>query len=355
MNIKIHSAEINRMMKTVSQCTDERFPQFSNIEITHADNLLTIRGTNGTFHASMSAPLLGGDGESFCVDGSMFAKVCAMCNGEISISTDGKICTIKGAGRTRIPMIQADVPKQERVTGSSSMMEADDFIRCYGSVAYAVAADQSRVQLTGVFCEFGENEVKMVALDGFQMSVETAKCDGEAFRIIIPGNFMKMASSALTPGEQITLRAVNGRMEVSTESIVLTCGVLAGEYPDYNRILPKDFRTECLVNAEQLRNALKGCNVIASKQNLVKLEIGADCLKVTSNSEEKSADYEAEVPCQTQGDGLKIAFNQKYLMNTLNAIDAEEAVLRFNSGVTPVVVKTINGKGIRLVLPVRVQ
>ncbi len=76
---------------------------------------------------------------------------------------------------------------------------------------------------------------------------------------------------------------------------------------------------------------------------------------MTSNSEEKSADYEADVPCQTQGDGLKIAFNQKYMMNTLNAIDAEEAVLRFNSSVTPCVAHGKDEVGVRLLLPVRVQ
>lgn len=355
MNIKIHSAELNRMLKIVSQCTDERFPQFSNIEVTHADNMLTVRGTNGTFHASMSAPLMGGDGESFCVDGSMFAKVCAMCGGEISISTDGKICTIKGAGRTRIPLIPADVQKQERVSGPKSVMEAEDFIRCYGGVAYAVASDQSRIQLTGVHCEFGAYGVKMVALDGFQMSVETAVCTGEIMKTTVPGNFMKLVASALLPGEKVTFRTNKNRIEASTECMVLSCGLLAGEYPDYNRILPKEFGTECLVNTEALKNALKGGNVIASKQNLVKLEVGTDSLRVMSNSEEKSADYEADISCQTQGEGLKIAFNQKYLMNTLNAIDAEETVLQFNTSVTPCIAHGKDEVGVRLLLPVRTQ
>ena len=111
MNIKVHSSELNRMMKTISQCVDEKFDKFSNIEICHENNLLTIRGTNGQFAAVMSTPLLGGDGERFCVDGVMFARVCGMCSGEVSIITEGKVCTIKGAGRTRIPIVEVDVPE----------------------------------------------------------------------------------------------------------------------------------------------------------------------------------------------------------------------------------------------------
>ena len=57
MRVKIHSSEINRMMKTIVQCVDEKFDRFSNIEIKHENNLLTIRATDGTFYARASAPV----------------------------------------------------------------------------------------------------------------------------------------------------------------------------------------------------------------------------------------------------------------------------------------------------------
>lgn len=352
MKIKIHSSELNRMMKVVSQCIDQRYAQYSNVEIVYADNLLTIYGTNGSFHAAVSTPMLGGDGESFCVDGTMFAKVCALCNVEVEISTDSKVCTIKGAGRTRLPIINAEVQKQDRVSGNASVMAAEDFVRCYNGVAYAVSADQSRIQLTGVLCEFGEYGVKMVALDGFQMSVETAKCSGEVMKAIIPGAFMKLIVQGTVTGENITIRTDGKRIEASTDGMVISCGMLVGDFPDYNRIIPHDFKTGCLVNVEELKNALKCGSIIASKQNLVKLDIGEKSIKVMSNSEE--ADFDADVPCNTQGDGLKIAFNQKYLMNTINAIDTEEAVLQFISSVSPIIVQGKEETGLRLLLPVRV-
>lgn len=120
MKIKIHSAEINRMMKTISQCIDTRMPSFSNIEIIHDNNMLSIRGTNGQVNAVVHTPLLGSDGEVFCVDGTMFAKVCAMCSGEIEISTDTKNCIIKGAGRTRLPLMNGSVSQYKTVNGKET-------------------------------------------------------------------------------------------------------------------------------------------------------------------------------------------------------------------------------------------
>ena len=358
MNIKIHSSELNRMMKTITQCIDTKdITNRANIEIIWDNNLLSIRACNGQFAAIMSTPLLGGNGESFCVDGAMFARVCAMCNGEIQISTDEKTCTVRGAGRTRLPIIGAKIPAYEHVTGKSTVISAEQFSACYGGVAYAISADQARIQLTGVNMVTDSTLMNMIALDGFQMSVDYANCEGDAIDAIVPGAFMKLIAQSAVNGEDITLRTNGQRLEALTDSMMLNCGLISGEYPDWERILPKDFKTTCLVKAEELRNALKSGSVVNNKQNLVKLEVGESVLKVMNNSEE--ADYEAEVSCMTQGEPLKIAFNQKYLMNTINSIDTEEITLKFGTSVSPCVAQGRGESGIiygnRLVLPVRVM
>ena len=136
MKVKIHSSELNRMMKTIVQCIDTKdVSKLSNIEIIYDNNLLTIRGTDGHFAAVMSTPVLGGDGESFCVDGTMFAKVCSMCSGEIDISTDGKFCTIKGAGRTRLPIIDVKIPAYAHVSGRPTEVSAENIATCSNGVS----------------------------------------------------------------------------------------------------------------------------------------------------------------------------------------------------------------------------
>ena len=352
MKIKIHSSELNRMMKTISQCIDPRFQDRGNIEIIHDNNLLTIRSTNGQIAAVVSTPMLGSDGEVFSVDGTMFAKVCAMCNGEIEITTDTKNCVIKGAGRTRLPILNGNVPSYTHVEGNTAVISADELTRCYKGVSYAISEDQSRVQLTGVLALSDGNEMRMVALDGFQMSTEVSECEGNDMKIIIPGTFLKLIVQGTITGENVKIVTDGKRVEAITDGMMIVSGLLSGEYPDYKKIIPTNFSTECIVKVEELRNALKCGSVVNSKQNLVKLDISETCIKVMSNSED--ADYEADVQCDTHGDGLKIAFNQKYLMNTINAIDTEEAILKFNSSVSPCVIQGKDEDGIRLLLPVRV-
>lgn len=353
MNVKIHSSELNRMMKTVSQCIDPKDERRGNVCITHGDNKLTIRGTNGTIFAEMSAPVLGGDGESFCVDGTMFARVCAMCGGEVSLVTDGKTCTVKGAGRTRLVIVDAELPAAAEVKGDAVEFCAEDFSACYGAVAYAVANDISRPVLGGVLIEIGGDGTRMVALDGFQMAMESMPYSGTDRRAVVPGAMMKLIAQSISAGEKLTMTFGKGHVRAETDGMVLTGALLNGEFPDYHRILPKEFKTECLVKNETVRGVLKSSSVVNNSNHLVKLRVEESVLTVMSNSE--SAAFDAEMDCATNGDGLTIAFNEKYLMNTVGAIDAEMIVMKMNGPNSPVVVQGKDRDGLRLVLPVRVM
>ncbi len=352
MKIKIHSSELNRMMKTLTQCIDPKSAERGNVEIIYDNNLLSIRGTNGHYSAVMSTPILGGDGEIFCVDGTMFARVCAMCNGEIEISTDGKVCTVNGAGRTRLPLVDANIPAFDPVEGKECRIKSEAFSRGYSSVSYAISSDESRVVLTGVLMESSSKGMQMVTLDGFKMAMEYVPCETEEMRIIVPGAFMKLIASSTYAGETITLQTDGKRLQASTDGMMISCVLLSGDFPDYKRILPKEFKTESMVYADQLAYALKCGSVVNQSNNLVKLNVGETTMSVMSNSEQ--ADFDADVECETHGDPLKIAFNHKFLMETINSITGNSIVMQFNSPITPCVVHEKDSDGWRLILPVRV-
>ncbi len=353
MKIKVNGPELGRMMKIISQCIDSRTQSDrANIEICHEDNQLSIRGVSSQWSATMHTPVLGGDGEKFCVDGGMFAKIAAMCGKETLIDATGKTCVVKCNGKATLPVVDANIPEPGDVTGKQVRMSADAFAKGLGGVLYAVAVDQTRPVLTGILLEASGGRMKMVALDGFQLGIEEVPCEGDELRAIVPSGFLKLVSQAAC-GEEITLSTDKQRIKAQTDSMVMMCGLISGEYVDYERILPKNYSTECMVQVDALRNALRSCSVINSKQNLVKLEITDGGIVVRNNSEE--AAYEAEIPCDVRGNGLKIAFNLKYLTSAVGAVSAEKAVIKMTSPVSPCVIQGKDESGIRLLLPVRVN
>lgn len=352
MNLKVNSSDLNRMMKIISQCIDTRDTVHGNIEIIIDNNMLSIRGANNTFCAVASMPCVGASGESFCVDGEMFGKVCSMNKSFVEIITDSKTCTIKGVGRTRLPLVDAKIPSLKRLKGKTLMVNAGDFRSCYDRVAYAVSTDETRVVLTGVMMESVSGVLRMAALDGFQMSVEETKCAGDDVHVVIPAAMMKLIATGTTDEEDVKITVNDSAIQAETSVMLVRCGLLAGEFPPWQKIVPNDFKVSCRVNVAELKDALKAGSIVNNKQNLVKLDITADSMRVMNNSE--TADYEAEIPCATRGNSLKIAFNQRYLASTISTVDTEEADMNFNGPTSPVVVLNTNGQGIRLVLPVRI-
>ena len=77
-------------------------------------------------------------------------------------------------------------------------------------------------------------------------------------------------------------------------------------------------------------------------------------MTITSNSE--MGDVYEEIQVETEGEDLKIAFNVKYVTDVIRAIEDDEFVMHFNSGVSPCVIVPVEGNAYTyMVLPVRLN
>lgn len=354
MNLKIHSNDLSRVMRIMSSCIETKMEsKNSNVEICYGETALSIRAMNNSQHMKMTIPMMGGDGETICVDGKMLANVASRANGMVEISSNNTSCVIKANGRTRLPVVKVDLDNPAQVEGKSITVKAEDFIRAWNRVKHAVATDESRVILTGVLIETINGELTVVALDGYQLSVEKIPYDGDDISIVIPGSAMKKICEAVLFDEELTIVAGSGRVLMRTDSAELTSGLLAGEYIDYKKLLPLDFKTEVLFKTSDMIDIIKESSVVGSHKNLVKMHVGDSCITISSNSEQ--ADFTADLACEKNGNDLDIAFNVKYVANALNAIDTDEAIMKLNSPISPAVFYPKNGNGIKLALPVRVM
>ena len=354
MDIRVYGSELSAAMRIIKKCINPKDPKLGSVEISHNGQGITLRGTNGNFAASVSIPLMCEEFESFCVDGSMFASVVANKAGEIEISSDGQACTIRGGGRTRIPVLKGHVPEIEPVNGDHVRVDAGSFARMCEQVKHAIAADQSRVVLTGALVETDGAKMTMTALDGFRLAREAAPCSGATVKMLIPGGFLNIAAASVTEVDTLDLFTDGKTVVVRAPGVKLKCGLLSGDYVDVAKVLPETFRSEYLVRRKEVLDAIRDAMAVMGGEKLVRLGFNGHTMKVTGNSEQ--ADYEAEIGCERQGDdGLSIAFNSEYLSDALSTIETDEVVMRFNGPMSPVVVARKEGEGIRLVLPVRTR
>ena len=88
--------------------------------------------------------------------------------------------------------------------------------------------------------------------------------------------------------------------------------LLEGQFPDYNQIIPTDFKTMIKADTNKLKSALERVALFTDLS--VKLSIGDD-LTISVNSEIGSV--EEKVDCLVEGKPLEISFNVNYLIDVL--------------------------------------
>lgn len=354
MNIKVHGADLNAAMRVIKKCINPKDQKLSSVEIGHGTEGITLRGTNGNFAASVIIPLMCEEFDSFCVDGSTLASIVATKNVDLDLTADGQALVIRGAGRTRIPILKTRVPELDMVQGKRVTVQAGTFARMCEQIKHAIAVDQTRIVLTGAFVEADGTRMTMTALDGFRLAREVAGCGGDEVSMLIPGGFLALVASSVGDEEQLELITDGKAVMVRSPFVTLKCGLLSGEYVDVTKVVPTTFGTECLVKRLDVLDALKNAGAIINTEKLVKLVISGHTMKLSGNSE--MADYEAEIDCDCQGnDALNIAFNSEYLRDALSTIETDEVVMKFNGAMSPVIVTRRDGEGTRLVLPVRTR
>ncbi len=279
-------------------------------------------------------------------------------------ASQNMIVTIKcGGSRTTIAGKSADLfPALPEISVRSQVVLPQPMLRdMIQETSFAVSSDESRKILTGCLLEIADGEVRMVALDGFRLAVRMAPLSPETGRMsaVIPSKLLQEISKIVNGGEEDMVTMTFGGSQLLAEmgSTKIYATLLEGEYIKYRQIIPQTWKTAVrILDRDQLMLCVERASLMAkeSKTNLVTLTISEQLMTITSNSE--MGDVYEEIQVETEGSGLKIAFNVKYISDVIRAIEDDEFILRFNSSVSPCVIVPAEGNAYTyMVLPVRLN
>lgn len=366
MHIEIHSSELKRLVKLTAPAVNGRQPAFANVELARRGDAVTMRarsdkGVTVTASARLNDADFAEEDDSSVLDGEALKRVTAVTGGDAKIHADGAAVSIRSRhGRTTLQAIPWEMPDTPAVSGQRVTVSSAELAGAIDGVLYAAATDPTRVILTGVLMQAADGAGSLVALDGFQMSVERFRAEGERMEIVIPADTLKTLRAGLTDTGTVTVDTDGKSVRLETEGLEVTSPLLTGTYLDYNRVLPKESKTRALIDTAAFRTLMDGAGSATGgssdrRQDLVKLTFGPEGLTAQKNS--STADYEGSIPCEVSGDGLTIAFSRTYVTNMLNAAKSGTVEVSMNTPTSPMTMTDPEHREswLRLALPVRVQ
>lgn len=253
-------------------------------------------------------------------------------------------------------------PQMDDLAGDVSFkMKQGLFRSMIKQTAFCCAADdEGKAILRGVFMEFTDDGMlNLVALDGFRLAKRTEKVsvNGKARNAVVPARTMQYIANTLSDGdEEVTVTLSQTHITVNMGTTRIKARLIKGEYINYNNILSKKSTSRVTAVRSELVESLEIASLFSrdTQNNLIKFDFGTNVMNITARSESGSIHESTEV--SLTGTPIEIAFNSKYMLDIIKAIDDEAVSLSFNTSVTPCVVEPVQGNYFYyLVLPVRLM
>ncbi len=222
------------------------------------------------------------------------------------------------------------------------------------STAFAMAQQDVRVYLNGLFIELDGQSITTVTMDGHRMAVCKWTCDTKhsPHRLLLPKKgvqeMMRLLQSV--PDESVILLAGVNHIKLVTQQHTFFSKLIESPFPPYSRAIPRTQDKHVIIDRELLKRALSRIIILAhEKSHAVLLSIQDQQLTLIANNQEQEEALES-LAAQTQGDALQIGVNAHYLLDVLNYIHDGLLRLSFTDRDSSILVESLEDEQYQYVI-----
>jgi len=225
------------------------------------------------------------------------------------------------------------------------------------SVQYAMAQQDVRYYLNGVLMIVEGNTLKVVATDGHRLAFNEETIEGEYTKqeIILPRKaVLELCKLLNETDDSLELEFSQQQIKVNFSGINLVSKIIEGKFPDYERVIP-NYENHLKINRLVIQQALQRAAILSNEKfRGVRFVLTEKNLSIiSSNSEQEEAQEEIET--EYHGDPVDIGFNVNYLMDGLNNINSEKAIISFGDPNSSILITTEDNDKFRyVVMPMRI-
>jgi DNA polymerase-3 subunit beta len=247
-------------------------------------------------------------------------------------------------------------------------LSQEEIVNMLKSVSYAQSTDENRYILNGVYFNFADEKLTMVATDGRRLGLTALDLnisEENAGNLILPAKTVGELERLIGKGEKVKI-AFNDRQaafEVDIDEsgdtglvdhLYLVSKIVEGNYPNYRQVIPKETEHRVKIERELMLECVNRAALVTSdKNNSIKLKVSKNLLEITGQSTEYGESHES-MAIAYDGPGVQVAFNPQFLMEPLKALTKDEVFFEFKDELSPGLFKTLDNF-ICVIMPLRLN
>ena len=282
-------------------------------------------------------------------------------NHQVKLTSGGSNFRIMGIAKDEFP------PLPEFGDEKAYTLEQAELTAMLKSVAYAQSSDETRYILNGVYFNFKDGKLSLVATDGRRLALVSKEMDvpaASAGAIILPAKTVSELTRLLDKGEKVKINFNERRaaFQIATDKdtsglidhVYLYSKVVEGSYPNYNQVITKETHQRIKLERELFLQCVHRAALVCSeKSNSVKIKLSSNLLEITAQSPDFGEAHES-MAIGYSGPELQVAFNPTFVMDPLRALTKDEIFFELKDEVSPGVFKTLDSF-ICVIMPVRLS
>lgn len=254
----------------------------------------------------------------------------------MKITTDIGLYQVAGISKENYPEMPGF--QDERVIE----IENDLLGRMFAKTIFAVSSEELRPALMGVFLQLMSDELRMVATDGHRLSKIVDKgfrYDGTPIRLIIPPKAVQIAIKNLSGEGKTKMTVDDTGLRFDFDQTTLYTRLVEGEYPDYERVIPRDNDKKLIVNKDMLTASVRRVALFSSAlTHQIRFSITQNNMIVASEDMDIGGEAREEMKVEYAEEPMEVGYNAQYVLDILKHIDTEDVVLQLKSPVRAAII-----------------
>src|SRR5580658_9561305 len=236
---------------------------------------------------------------------------------------------IAGRSKTRIAgMSRESFPELPQMPPKIAELPVKILATMISRTQFAISTEESRFTLSGALLLMSPGSMTMVATDGHRLAYVQSKAEaGQVdtnFHALVPKKAMaelvRLADLADGENAKANFSGDDNHLFFEVGHRLLITRKLTGNFPDFERALPKDHNLIAKLQKDDIRAAIERVAQFADERSrAIRVQFSKGEVKIFSSSVE-TGESEESVTSEYNGPDLEIGFNAQYLLDFLRVI-----------------------------------
>jgi DNA polymerase-3 subunit beta len=252
----------------------------------------------------------------------------------------------------------------EASTSPTATLASASLKEMVSKTQFAITGEDTRYFLNGALFVLKPDSMSLIATDGHRLALVSvprngkAKKDADEVKAILPKKTLGELGRLLAEGsEDISYERGENHLFFGVGPRLLISRMIDGQFPAYERVIPKGNDKHIEFERDRLTNAVKRVALLSNERSrAVKFQLEKGKVDVTSSSPDLGEARET-LPVEYTGGAMQICFNAQYVLDFMSAVTTDVVALELKDEVSQAVLKPVGAEGYDytyVIMPMRV-